>query len=63
MPGPDRAQKEPDRVHRADGPEERERLYSRDEAAVGWGDERDEPSDDEDVARLLADRPPHHDRF
>lgn len=36
---------------------------SRDEEAIGWGDERDEASEDADVARLLADRPPHHDRY
>jgi hypothetical protein len=37
---------------------------SRDEEAIGWGDERTESfmNDDADVARLLADRPPHHDR-
>jgi hypothetical protein len=39
---------------------------SRDEEAIGWGDERNEPAmngaEDADVARLLADRPPHHDR-
>jgi hypothetical protein len=44
--------------------------HSRDEDPVGWGDERDEPGystgsdgdSDPDVTRLLADRPPHHDR-
>jgi hypothetical protein len=36
---------------------------SRDEEAIGWGDERGLNDDaDADVARLLADRPPHHDR-
>jgi hypothetical protein len=36
---------------------------SSDERAIGWGDE--DPSYDEDVAadeRLIAERPPHHDR-
>lgn len=42
--------------------ESRERVVSRDEESVGWGDERLDASDDDDVARLLADRPPHHDR-
>jgi hypothetical protein len=37
-------------------------MPSRDEEAVGWGDERSEPSSGDDIARLLADRPPHHDR-
>jgi hypothetical protein len=37
-------------------------VSSRDEASVGWGDEREELSEDQDTARLLADRPPHHDR-
>jgi hypothetical protein len=36
--------------------------HSRDEDPVGWGDEPTS-GDDEDVARLIADRPPHHDRF
>jgi hypothetical protein len=36
---------------------------SQDEEAVGWGDERyDDPQDPDDTARLLVDRPPHHDR-
>ncbi|HSP38531.1 MAG TPA: hypothetical protein VLR26_12340 [Frankiaceae bacterium] len=39
-----------------------ESLRSRDEESIGWGDERSDPSDDADLARLLADRPPHHDR-
>jgi hypothetical protein len=39
-----------------------EPLRSRDEESIGWGDERSDPSDDADLARLLADRPPHHDR-
>jgi len=29
-----------------------------DDTDVGWGD--DVPSDDDDVRRLLDDRPPHH---
>ena len=29
-----------------------------DDSDVGWGDER--PSDDDDVRRLLDDRPPQH---
>jgi hypothetical protein len=29
-----------------------------DDTDVGWGDER--PSDDDDVRRLLDERPPHH---
>jgi hypothetical protein len=44
-------------------------VRSRDEEAVGWGDEREEASwgraegaGDPDVERLLAERPPHHDR-
>jgi hypothetical protein len=39
--------------------------YSRDEGPVGWGDERDDSErgdGDRDLERLLADRPPHHDR-
>ena len=49
---------------RPDSSAEDEPLRSRDEEALGWGDERrDSESDaDPDVARLLADRPPHHDR-
>jgi hypothetical protein len=39
-----------------------ERVVSLDEESIGWGDERTDPSDEDDVARLLADRPPHHDR-
>jgi hypothetical protein len=50
VPEPERAENEP------------QRLHSRDEASVGWGDERSDASDEDDVARLLADRPPHHDR-
>jgi hypothetical protein len=37
-------------------------TISRDEEAIGWGDEWGESAEDSDVARLLADRPPHHDR-
>jgi hypothetical protein len=49
------------------GDPDAEVLRSRDEDAVGWGDERayssgDGTAEDPDVARLLADRPPHHDR-
>jgi hypothetical protein len=55
IPGPDEPQ--PDLPGTGELP-----LRSRDEEAVGWGDERDEPDADDDVARLLADRPPHHDR-
>jgi hypothetical protein len=32
-----------------------------DDTDVGWGDER--PSDDEDMSRLLDERPPHHEDF
>ncbi|HEX3907042.1 MAG TPA: hypothetical protein VHW92_03840 [Mycobacteriales bacterium] len=40
---------------------------SSDERPVGWGDEREDPSYDEDAGdaddqRLIAERPPHHDR-
>ncbi|MES1170514.1 MAG: hypothetical protein ABUL47_07500 [Leifsonia sp.] len=38
---------------------------SSDERAVGWGDEHDDPAYGEDGAedeRLIAERPPHHDR-
>jgi hypothetical protein len=58
-----------DRSHADDA----EPLRSRDEDAIGWGDDRDDawsgsgrgadPQADPDVARLLADRPPHHDRY
>ncbi len=40
-------------------------VRSRDEDAVGWGDERDERGSgaaDAELERLLAERPPHHDR-
>jgi len=33
---------------------------TRDEQDTGWGDRM--PTDDEDVQRLLDERPPHHDR-
>jgi hypothetical protein len=33
---------------------------TRDERDDGWGDER--ASEDDDVRRLLDERPPHHDR-
>lgn len=42
-----------------------ERQESSDEQPIGWGDEPDpdrDDRDDRDTARLLADRPPHHDR-
>jgi hypothetical protein len=42
-----------------------QKQYSRDEGPVGWGDERSDPEragNDPDLERLLADRPPHHDR-
>ncbi len=42
---------------------------SSDERPVGWGDEREDPAYDEDRnggdrddERLIAERPPHHDR-
>ena len=35
-----------------------EREVSVDETPVGWG----EDPDDDDAERLLAERPPHHDR-
>ena len=47
---------------RSGSPSEESRRHSRDEDAVGWGDEHDRPDEDADLARLLADRPPHHDR-
>jgi hypothetical protein len=47
---------------RSDHTEAVEPVRSRDEESIGWGDERNEPSEDADLARLLADRPPHHDR-
>ena len=31
-----------------------------DESDRGWGDDR--PSEDDEVRRLLDERPPHHDR-
>jgi hypothetical protein len=31
---------------------------TRDDTPSGWGD--DEPTDDEDVRRLLAEKPPHY---
>lgn len=51
-----------------------EPLRSADEQPTGWGDDRDarsgQDSDsydpgsyDPDLERLLADRPPHHDRW
>jgi hypothetical protein len=38
---------------------------SSDERPVGWGDEPEDPAYDEGAAedaRLIAERPPHHDR-
>jgi hypothetical protein len=52
---------ESDGTPRTEGSELPQR--SRDEEAIGWGDERGMDDDvDADLARLLADRPPHHDR-
>jgi hypothetical protein len=43
-----------------------ERQESSDEQPIGWGDEPDPEAAgedrDRDLERLLADRPPHHDR-
>jgi hypothetical protein len=45
----------------ATGPESGLPEQTRDDTDVGWGDER--PSDDDDVRRLLDERPPHHEDY
>jgi hypothetical protein len=38
---------------------------SSDERPIGWGDEREDPAYDDGAGedeRLIAERPPHHDR-
>ncbi len=39
-----------------------EPTQTADDTDQGWGEALIDPTDEDDVARLEADRPPHHDR-
>ena len=42
--------------------EHTEPTQTRDDTDQGWGEVLVDPTDEDDVARLEAERPPHHDR-